>query len=90
MRTSPALRAAALAATVTVLFPLAGCADGGDKEAADRPTNAPRAANAATGTPSGLASQKLTWKKCPAPSQAQGAANHRRRCRAGRTGSAPP
>lgn len=84
MRTSPALRAAALAATVTVLFPLAGCADGGDKEAADRSTTSPpRAANAATGTPSGLAAQKLTWKKCPAPSQAQGAANRRRRCPAG-------
>lgn len=72
MRTSPALRAAALAATVTVLLPLAGCADGGDKDATDRSTSPPRAANAATGSPSGLASQKLTWKKCPAPSQAQG------------------
>ncbi|THA70256.1 alpha/beta hydrolase [Streptomyces sp. A0958] len=72
MRTSPALRAAALAATVTVLIPLAGCADGGDKDATDRSTSPPRAANAATGSPSGLASQKLTWKKCPAPSQAQG------------------
>ncbi|WP_405938716.1 alpha/beta hydrolase [Streptomyces sp. NBC_00726] len=72
MRTSPALRAAALAATVTVLLPLAGCADGGDKETAE-PTSQARAANAATGSPSsGLAAQKLTWKKCPAPSQAQG------------------
>ncbi|WP_330240640.1 alpha/beta hydrolase [Streptomyces sp. NBC_00525] len=73
MRTSPALRAAALAATVTVLLPLAGCSDGGDGEAADRSTTRqPRAVNAATGTPSGLADQKLTWKKCPAPSRAQG------------------
>ncbi|MEU2249998.1 alpha/beta hydrolase [Streptomyces sp. NPDC019224] len=72
MRTSPALRAAALAATVTVLLPLAGCADGGDNQTTDRSTSPPRAANAATGTPSGLASQKLRWSRCPAPSQAQG------------------
>ncbi|MGQ4486247.1 alpha/beta hydrolase [Streptomyces sp. SAS_281] len=75
MRTSPALRAAALAATVTVLLPLAGCADGGEREPAG-PTSQGRAANAATGSPSsGLASQKLSWKKCPAPSQAQGGGN---------------
>lgn len=73
MRTSPALRAAALAATVTVLLPLTGCSDGGDKDASDPSTTSPpRAANAATGSPSGLAAQKLKWTSCPAPSQAQG------------------
>ncbi|MEV7399092.1 alpha/beta hydrolase [Streptomyces sp. NPDC091267] len=73
MRTSPALRATALAATVTVLLPLAGCSDGGDKDAPDRSKSSPHAANAAaTGSPSGLAAQKLKWKPCPAPSQAEG------------------
>ncbi|WP_285564590.1 alpha/beta hydrolase [Streptomyces sp. RTGN2] len=73
MRTSPALRAAALAATVTVLFPLAGCSDGGDQDTAGRPSSAPVAADAAAApTASGLASQQLKWKPCPAPSQAQG------------------
>lgn len=67
MRTSHALRAAALAATVTVLLPLAGCSDGGGKESPPRPAEA-----AATTTPAGLASQQLKWTPCPAPSQAQG------------------
>ncbi|WP_335939408.1 alpha/beta hydrolase [Streptomyces sp. PTD5-9] len=74
MRTSPALRAAALAATATVLLPLAACSGGGDT-ARDRTRNgSPLAANAAEAgsDPGGLGSQKLTWKPCPAPSQAQG------------------
>ncbi|TXS37926.1 alpha/beta hydrolase [Streptomyces sp. OR43] len=67
MRTSPALRAAALAATVTVLLPLTGCSDGGDEESSPH-----SAAAAATTTPADLASQQLKWTPCPAPSQAQG------------------
>lgn len=67
MRTSPALRAAALAATVTVLLPLTGCSDGGDKESSPH-----AAAAAATTTPADLASQQLKWTPCPAPSPAQG------------------
>ncbi|MEV0782221.1 alpha/beta hydrolase [Streptomyces sp. NPDC050423] len=73
MRTSPALRAAALAATVTVLLPLTGCSDGGGKDAPDRSEGSPHAANAAASSgPAALAAQKLTWKPCPAPSQAEG------------------
>ncbi|WP_405902812.1 alpha/beta hydrolase [Streptomyces sp. NBC_00656] len=73
MRTSPALRAAALAATVTVLLPLTGCSDGGDTDTAGRSENTPRAAEAAAATtPAGLAYQQLKWTPCPAPSQAQG------------------
>ncbi|MGW0935520.1 alpha/beta hydrolase [Streptomyces sp. NPDC002666] len=67
MRTSPALRAAALAATVTVLLPLTGCSDGGDEESSPH-----AAAAAATTTPADLASQQLKWTPCPAPSPAQG------------------
>ncbi|MFJ5845817.1 alpha/beta fold hydrolase [Streptomyces sp. NPDC092903] len=73
MRTSPALRAAALAATVTVLLPLTGCSDGGDNDAPDRSQGSPHPANAAASPgPSALAAQQLTWKRCPAPSQAEG------------------
>ncbi|MEU1345858.1 alpha/beta hydrolase [Streptomyces sp. NPDC005795] len=73
MRTSPALRAAALAATVTVLLPLTGCSDGGDTDTAGRSESTPRPAGTAAGaTPAGLASQRLKWSPCPAPSQAQG------------------
>lgn len=69
MRTSPALRAAALAAAVTVLLPITACSESGNKEGPDGPL----AANAAEASSSGdLASQKLTWKPCPAPSAAQG------------------
>ncbi|MEV5203925.1 alpha/beta hydrolase [Streptomyces sp. NPDC053720] len=69
MRTSPALRAAALAAAVTVLLPITACSQSGDKEGPDGPL----AAKAAEASSSGdLASQKLTWKPCPAPSAAQG------------------
>ncbi|MFG3526138.1 alpha/beta hydrolase [Streptomyces sp. NPDC047917] len=69
MRTSPALRAAALAAAVTVLLPITACSESGDKEGPDGPL----AANAAEASNSGdLASQQLTWKPCPAPSTAQG------------------
>lgn len=67
MRTSPALRAAALAASVTVLLPLTGCSDGGDKKSSPH-----AAAAAATTTPADLASQKLKWTPCPAPSTAEG------------------
>ncbi|MEU9199137.1 alpha/beta hydrolase [Streptomyces sp. NPDC048332] len=73
MRTSPALRAAALAATVTVLLPLTGCSDGGDADTAGRSESTPRAAGTgATTTPGGLAAQQLKWTPCPAPSAAQG------------------
>lgn len=74
MRPPPALRAAALAATVTVLLPLTACSDSGDGTAdTDRTQNSPHAANAAdTSMPADLASQKLEWKPCPAPSAAQG------------------
>ncbi|MFF1837541.1 alpha/beta fold hydrolase [Streptomyces sp. NPDC058231] len=75
MRTSPALRAAALAATATMLLPLTACSgSGGDASAGtDRTQNFPHAANAADASvPAALAAQKLTWKLCPAPSAAQG------------------
>ncbi|MFJ2129336.1 alpha/beta hydrolase [Streptomyces sp. NPDC087845] len=74
MRTSPALRAAALAATVTVLLPLSACSENNDKGGPGGPHSSPLAANAAdaNSSPGGLASQKLTWKPCPAPSAAQG------------------
>ncbi|MEV0488524.1 alpha/beta hydrolase [Streptomyces atratus] len=75
MRTSPALRAAALAATATVLLPLTACSDNSGNEATgtDRTKNSPHAANAADASGSAdLASQKLTWKPCQAPSTAQG------------------
>ncbi|WP_329194757.1 alpha/beta hydrolase [Streptomyces sp. NBC_01435] len=73
MRTSPALRAAALAAAVTVLLPLTACSQSGNKEGPDGPQGSPLAANAAEASSSGdLASQKLTWTPCPAPSAVQG------------------
>ncbi|MGW1228652.1 alpha/beta hydrolase [Streptomyces sp. NPDC001478] len=74
MRTSPALRAAALAATATVLLPLTGCSDGGDKGSGELPDGVVRTAEivAASTTPSALGSQRLRWTPCPAPSQAQG------------------
>ncbi|WP_328887203.1 alpha/beta hydrolase [Streptomyces sp. NBC_00316] len=75
MSTSPALRAAALAATATVLLPLAACSDAGSDPAAGtgRIASSPHAANAAeTTAPRDLASQKLEWKPCPAPSEAEG------------------
>lgn len=36
-----------------------------------------------------LTAQKLSWKDCPAPSQAEGAAAPRLRCRTATSGSAP-
>ncbi|MFI8002319.1 alpha/beta hydrolase [Streptomyces sp. NPDC086010] len=71
MWTSPALRAAALATTATVLLPLAGCSDGDDGGSG---TSTPTAASTAapTATAGKLASQKLDWKPCPAPNAAQG------------------
>ncbi|MFF1915077.1 alpha/beta hydrolase [Streptomyces sp. NPDC058239] len=73
MRTSPALRAAALAAAVTVLLPITACSESGSKDDPDGPPRSPVAANAAEASRSGdLAAQKLTWKPCPAPSPAQG------------------
>ncbi|MFF3391460.1 alpha/beta hydrolase [Streptomyces sp. NPDC002669] len=71
MRTSPALRAAALAATVTVLLPITACSSGGTEEGAG-PRSSPLAANAAATGPDDLASQQLTWKPCSAPVPAQG------------------
>ncbi|WP_329111218.1 alpha/beta hydrolase [[Kitasatospora] papulosa] len=71
MRTSPALRAAALAATATVLLPLAACSDDGDGgTGSSTPSSASTAAP--TATPGNLSSQKLDWKPCPAPNEAQG------------------
>ncbi|MFE6128132.1 alpha/beta hydrolase [Streptomyces sp. NPDC056437] len=57
---SSGLRAAALAASLAVLF-VAGCSGSGDKEKD-------------TGSSGGkdLASQTLDWQKCPAPSEAEG------------------
>ncbi|WP_329040418.1 alpha/beta hydrolase [Streptomyces sp. NBC_00178] len=71
MWTSPALRAAALATTATVLLPLAGCSDGDDGGSG---TSTPTAASTAapTATAGKLTSQKLDWKPCPAPNAAQG------------------
>ncbi|MET7619468.1 alpha/beta hydrolase [Streptomyces sp. NPDC005408] len=57
---SPALRAAALASCVAVLLAAAGCSDSGDKGKTDQ------------GGTKDLASQKLDWQKCPAPSEAEG------------------
>ncbi|MFE7748295.1 alpha/beta hydrolase [Streptomyces sp. NPDC057428] len=68
MRTSPALRAAALA--TTVLLPLAGCSDGDGGTEKSAPTAASTAAPTATARK--LTSQKLDWKPCPAPNAAQG------------------
>ncbi|WP_327369732.1 alpha/beta hydrolase [Streptomyces sp. NBC_01217] len=71
MRTSPALRAAALAAAA-VLLPVTACSESGNKDDPDGPPR-PLAVNAAEASGSGdLASQKLTWKTCPAPSPEQG------------------
>ncbi|MFE8008018.1 alpha/beta hydrolase [Streptomyces sp. NPDC057418] len=70
MRTSPALRAAALAATV--LLPLAGCSDGDDGGGTDRGTPSTASTASPTATPRKLAAQKLDWQPCPAPNEAQG------------------
>ncbi|MFF2325213.1 MULTISPECIES: alpha/beta hydrolase [unclassified Streptomyces] len=73
MRTSPALRAAALAAAVTVLLPLTACSKSGRGGDPGGPGRSPVAANAAEASSTGgLASQKLTWKSCPAPTPEQG------------------
>ncbi|MGW1410198.1 alpha/beta hydrolase [Streptomyces sp. NPDC002403] len=73
MRTSPALRAAALTAAVTLLLPITACSRSGDGEGPDGPQSSPLAANVAEGGTSGdLSSQELTWKPCPAPAPAQG------------------
>lgn len=72
MRTSPALRAAALAATATVLLPLAGCSDGGDGGGEGRSTPSGASTASPTATSKELASQKLDWSPCPAPNVAQG------------------
>lgn len=70
MRTSPALRAAALAATATVLLPLTACSDDGDGGTESTPSTASTASPTATSKE--LSSQKLDWQPCPAPSTAQG------------------
>ncbi|MGP9018731.1 alpha/beta hydrolase [Streptomyces sp. BR1] len=60
MENSAALRAASLAtATAVALLAATGCSSGGTKESSPA-------------KPSKLASQKLSWKKCAAPSQAEG------------------
>ncbi|GGY77644.1 alpha/beta hydrolase [Streptomyces nitrosporeus] len=71
MRTPPALRATALAATATVLLPLAACS-GGDDGGTDRARPSAASTASPTATPRDLASQKLSWKRCSAPSEAQG------------------
>lgn len=37
-----------------------------------------------------LTAQKLSWKDCPAPSESEGGGSAPLRCRAVRSGSAPP
>ncbi|WP_299528514.1 alpha/beta hydrolase [uncultured Streptomyces sp.] len=73
MRTSPALRAAALTATAGVLLPLAGCSDGDGTGSggADR-SPVPASTASPTSTAAKLASQDLDWKRCTAPSTSQG------------------
>ncbi|MER5769204.1 alpha/beta hydrolase [Streptomyces sp. NPDC001985] len=68
--TSTALRAVALAASLTVLL-AGGCSGGGDGEGsgAGRPSEA---SGTARGGLEGLAAQELSWRKCPAPSEAEG------------------
>ncbi|MDQ0986854.1 alpha/beta hydrolase [Streptomyces sp. V2I9] len=70
MRTSPVLRAAALAATATVLLPLAACSDEGDGDGGSTPTGASTASPSSTADE--LASQKLDWSPCPPPNTSQG------------------
>lgn len=72
MRTSPALRAAALAATATVLLPLAACSDSDDSGGADRSTPSEASTASPSSTARKLSSQKLDWQPCPAPNEAQG------------------
>ncbi|MER5555894.1 alpha/beta hydrolase [Streptomyces sp. NPDC002793] len=72
MRNSPALRAAALAATASVLLPLAACSDDGDDGGTGRSTPTAASTASPTATAEELSSQKLDWKPCPAPNQAQG------------------
>ncbi|MCX4674442.1 alpha/beta hydrolase [Streptomyces sp. NBC_01433] len=72
MRTSPALRAAALAATATVLLPLAACSDSSDSGGADRSTPSEASTASPSSTARKLSSQKLDWQPCPAPNEAQG------------------
>ncbi|MFI9581422.1 alpha/beta hydrolase [Streptomyces sp. NPDC052236] len=57
-----AVRAVALAASSAVLLVAAGCTDNGDN---DKQENERKGAQ-------GLTSQKLNWRKCPAPSEAEG------------------
>ncbi|MFL3868306.1 alpha/beta hydrolase [Streptomyces griseobrunneus] len=72
MRTSPALRAAALA-TTAVLLPLAGCSDGGGGGGGEGGSTPTRASTASpTATSGKLATQKLEWSACSAPNVAQG------------------
>ncbi|MFJ8867217.1 alpha/beta fold hydrolase [Streptomyces sp. NPDC102473] len=70
MRTSPALRAAALVATVTTLLPLAACSD--DDGGTEKATPSAASTASPTATPEKLSSQKLDWEPCPAPNAAQG------------------
>ncbi|MEU1125525.1 alpha/beta hydrolase [Streptomyces sp. NPDC005899] len=70
MRTSPAVRSAALVATTVVLLPLTACSD--DDGSADRSVPSTASTAAPTATPRKLTSQKPDWQPCPAPSEAQG------------------
>ena len=72
MRTSSALRVAALATTATVLLPLAACSDSGDGDGSGSTKPSPASTASPTSTAEELASQKLDWKPCPAPNEAQG------------------
>ncbi|MGW6454584.1 alpha/beta hydrolase [Streptomyces sp. NPDC055078] len=69
--TSFALRVVAFAASLAVLL-VAGCSDSGDKDKGQDP-----GAGTVTGTDpaartGALATQKLDWRTCPAPSEAEG------------------
>ncbi|MEV6165320.1 alpha/beta hydrolase [Streptomyces sp. NPDC052052] len=71
MRTSAALRTAAL--TATVLLPLSACSESRHMDDPDGPRRSAVAAHADEASSLAvLAGQKLTWKPCPAPSVAQG------------------
>ncbi|MFE7134534.1 alpha/beta hydrolase [Streptomyces sp. NPDC057638] len=61
--TATAVRSAALAASLALVW-VAGCSDGGEGGARSTATGAARLAE--------LAQQKLSWRGCPAPSEAEG------------------
>ncbi|MGW4028053.1 alpha/beta hydrolase [Streptomyces sp. NPDC004838] len=68
---STAARAAALVASLSVLL-AAGCSDGGEKSKGKDPGHGTTSASSPGSPPKELASQKLVWKPCPPPSEAEG------------------